>query len=92
MNDLVQIVGIAGAPTVMKAVDWLKEIGMPKSFSPVASLVVGVLFNIVIAWLYGTDLKFAFGIGLFTGLTASGWYDVTRVDDPLMSISPVLME
>jgi len=77
--NLTQYAGIAGAPAIEQAVQYLKEQWkLPVKLAPVAALVLGVLLNVAIAAYVGNSLQDAVLIGLMTGAAASSWYIVSK--------------
>jgi hypothetical protein len=77
--DLQKYIGLAGAPVVEQAVQYLKEQwGLSTKLAPLASLGLGVAINVGLSMYLGLSLADAISLGAATGLLASGWYVVTK--------------
>jgi hypothetical protein len=75
--DLTKFVGVAGAPAIEQAVQYLKEQwALPTKLAPVAALGLGVLVNVGLSLWLGVSVLDAVSIGAVTGLLASGWHVV----------------
>lgn len=70
MNETVII------PVIMSLVELLKELGLPKKFSALASVVLGAIFGLVFIDPYCARVGLFKGI--VYGLTASGLYSSTK--------------
>jgi enoyl-CoA hydratase/carnithine racemase len=76
--DLHSFVGLAGAPMIERFVEYLKvEWKLSTYLSPVVALVTGLFLNEALAVYFHTDFVTALFVGLFTGMTASGWHEIT---------------
>jgi hypothetical protein len=74
-----QFVGLAGAPAVEQAVQYLKEQwALPTKMAPLASVGLGVLLNIGLAAYLGTSLIDGVALGAATGVAASFWYVMSK--------------
>ena len=78
MFDVSQVVGIGGAPVVVSLVNMIKDLGLPKKYAAIVSLIIAVLFNVFLAFALKNDLFSAVVIGVLTGGVASGYYDATN--------------
>lgn len=70
---------LIAAPAVLAVVNLFKNYGLPNKWAPVASILVGGILGAVASYLQtgGFDaLSVHVLMGLVTGLTASGVYDV----------------
>jgi hypothetical protein len=79
--DLSQLVGLSGIPFVTALVELVKQTlpTLDNRYSPGLSFGMGILWNLAIALILGTDLRVALAVGLVTGLSASGLYTWVRV-------------
>lgn len=77
--DLSKYVGLAGAPAVEQAVQYLKEQwALSPKLAPLAAIGLGIVLNLGLAAYLGLSLSDSVGLGAATGLLASGWYVVTK--------------
>ena len=70
---------LIAAPAVLAVVNLLKSYGLPSKWAPVVSILVGGVLGAIASYLQtgGFDsLPMHIMLGLVTGLTASGVYDV----------------
>ncbi len=70
---------LIAAPAVLAVVNLLKNYGLPTKWAPVVSILAGGVLGAVASYLQtgGFDsLPMHIMLGLVTGLTASGVYDV----------------
>src|SRR5690242_15192635 len=72
---LTKFTGLAGAPAIAQAVQYLKEQwGLPTRLAPIAALGLGIAVNVGIAAYMGLSLTDAIALGAATGLLSSGWH------------------
>ena len=72
-------VGLAGAPAIEQAVQYLKEQwALSTKLAPVASVLLGIALNVGLAMYLGLSVSEAVGMGAATGLLASGWHIVNH--------------
>lgn len=77
IRHLTKFVGVAGAPAIEQAVQYLKEQwALPTKLAAVAALGLGALVNIALSWWFGMSIVDAVEIGAVTGLVASSWHIV----------------
>lgn len=77
--DLTKFVGLAGAPAVEQAVQYLKEQwALSTKFAPLASVGLGIALNLGLAAYLGTSLVDGIAIGAATGAAASFWYVMSK--------------
>lgn len=77
--DLTSLIGLAGAPTVERMVQYLrKHWKLDEHLTAPVSLIIGVLMNLGLAAYLTGDLKTAFLVGILTGFSASGWHEITK--------------
>lgn len=77
--NLVQFVGLAGAPTIQQLVEYLKtEWKLPTYLAPLAAVVLGMIVNVALAAYFGADLRSGILMGILTGGFASGWHEVAK--------------
>lgn len=62
-------------PLILGVVEVFKRLGMPSKFSPLVSLVLGILFGI---FYLSAPLKEGILVGIMLGLSASGLYSGTK--------------
>ncbi len=76
MLDVSQLVGLAGVPLIVAAVEACKRIIFFRDDStwPFLAIFWGVALNEFLAWILKTDLAVAAVLGLVAGLAASGLY------------------
>lgn len=77
--DLSQYIGLAGAPTVERIIQYLRvEWKLSSYLAAPVSILIGVLLNLGLAsYLYG-DLKTAVLVGILTGFAANGWHEIAK--------------
>ncbi|MFZ5352914.1 MAG: hypothetical protein ACOZCL_09345 [Bacillota bacterium] len=63
-------------PIIIAAVELMKGLGLPKKFSAIVSLFLGVLAGIL--YFNNDDIKRGILNGIIFGLTASGLYSGTK--------------
>jgi L-cystine uptake protein TcyP (sodium:dicarboxylate symporter family) len=59
-------------PIIMSIVELAKSVGVPKKFSALLSVIIGIVIGIF--YLHPMDLKLGVFEGIIYGLTASGLY------------------
>ncbi|MDF2532831.1 MAG: hypothetical protein K0R80_432 [Clostridia bacterium] len=59
-------------PIIMSIVELAKSVGVPKKFSALLSVIIGIVIGIF--YLHPLDLKLGVFEGIVYGLTASGLY------------------
>lgn len=74
MTDYSEFIGLAGFPVVAALVQVFKPWLPDERWHPIASLALGVIINVVIAYQLRSDLVLAVLVGIVTGLAASGLY------------------
>ncbi len=68
-----KLVGLAGAPAVEQAVQYLKDQwGLSSRLASLAAIGLGVLLNLGIAYWLGLSMVDAVVMGMVTGAAASG--------------------
>lgn len=70
-----QVYDVMIIPLIIGIVEVFKRIGLPKKFSPLLSLTLGLLFGIL---YINAPLKEGVLVGLMLGLSASGLYSGTK--------------
>jgi hypothetical protein len=74
-----KFVGLAGAPAIEQAVQYLKEQwALSTKLAPLAAIGLGIALNAALSAYLGLSLTDAVSMGAATGLLASGWYIVTK--------------
>lgn len=79
------ITTIVSIPAILAAVNIMKNYGLPSNWAPVISVVVGAIMAVVASYIQMQtfdNLPAALMIGIVTGLSASGMYDVTKTELP----------
>lgn len=79
------ITTIVSIPAILAAVNIMKHYGLPSNWAPVISVVVGAVMAVVASYIQMQtfeNLPAALMIGIVTGLSASGVYDVTKPELP----------
>lgn len=71
-----QIYGLALIPLLVAVIAVLTNLGLPKQFAPVVSVVLGIVVGIV--YLAPGDIKQGIMIGLALGLSSVGLYSGTK--------------
>src|SRR5262245_29738801 len=74
-----KLVGLAGAPAIQQAIEYLKyQWGLSTKLAPLTAIVLGVALNAALAAWFGLSLTDAVALGAATGLLASGWHVVSK--------------
>lgn len=77
--NLVQFVGLSGAPTIQQAVQYLRDQWkLPTYLAPFTAVLFGMLMNVGLAWYLHSDLTQGVLVGALTGLFASGWHEIQK--------------
>lgn len=63
-------------PLISGLVEVFKQVGIPKKYSSMLSIIIGILLGIV--YLDPADMKKGFLMGVMLGLSASGLYSGTK--------------
>lgn len=72
----ISIYEITLVPLISGLVEVIKQVGIPKKYSSILSIIFGVLLGMIYAG--PTDLKRGIIMGIMLGLSASGLYSGTR--------------
>lgn len=72
----ITVYDIALIPLISGLVEVFKQVGIPKKYSLLLSIVIGILLSIV--YTDSIDLKKGILMGVMLGLSASGLYSGTR--------------
>ena len=72
--ELIDLVGLAGVPVIIAAVQIVKSFVEDRRFYPIIALVVGLILNMIAAVATQSDPRRALLLGLVAGLAASGLY------------------
>lgn len=97
LQTLQAAIGLGGAGIVKHLVEAVFKPFVPDArFYPLASIVLGVGWNVALAYVLGSPLQAAALMGVLTGLAASGDYDagkrvVLSAVTPLAPISPTTL-
>lgn len=71
-----EVYGVAAVPLIIALVEFTKRIGLPAKFSPVLSVVIGIVLGFI---AYGTSEPVKSIItGLVAGLSAVGLWSATK--------------
>jgi len=70
------VYGIALVPVIVGLSELLKKSGVPKKFTPVTSVLLGLVFGIT--YLAPGDIKQGILFGLVLGLSAVGLFSSTK--------------
>lgn len=68
--------GIVLIPVILGLVEIVKILGLPKRFSPLVSLVLGILAGVI--YVHPENLSAAILVGIALGLSAVGLYSGTK--------------
>lgn len=68
--------GIVFIPIILGLVEIGKSLGMPKKYSPIMSLVLGIIAGVV--YVHPENLAAAILVGIALGLAAVGLYSGTK--------------
>lgn len=68
--------GIVLIPVILGLAEIAKSLGMPKKYSPIVSLVLGIIAGIV--YVHPENLVAAILVGIALGLSAVGLYSGTK--------------
>ncbi len=71
-----RVYGVALVPVIMGMVQLLKKSGMPKKYSPLASITLGILSGLF--YMAPDDPRKAIFLGIVVGLTSVGLYSGTK--------------
>lgn len=72
--EISDIVGLAGVPVIVAAVELVKPFVADRRFYPLIALALGLVVNLGTALALDTDPRRALLLGLVAGLAASGLY------------------
>jgi Kef-type K+ transport system membrane component KefB len=75
MEEL-SIYGVALVPLIIGMIELIKRVGVPKKYSPVVAIILGILFGFY--YLAPGDPQKAVFLGLAAGLSAIGLYSGTK--------------
>jgi hypothetical protein len=70
--EAINVYGIALVPVVMAMVELLKRVGIPKKFSPIVAIILGILAGFY--YLAPDDPPKAIFLGIVVGLSAIGLF------------------
>lgn len=75
--DIRSLVGLGGIPLIQALVAVVKTAfpAFPARYYPGLSVTFGVLANLGLAYLLGSDLQISVAVGVTAGLAASGLFD-----------------
>jgi hypothetical protein len=78
--DIAQLIGLAGVPVLAALIQAIKTAlpSVDARYWPVASIVIGIGYNLALGALMGEALGIAAVVGLVAGLAASGLYSQAR--------------
>lgn len=71
-----EIYDVALVPIIMGVVQVFKQIGLPKRFSPLLALLLGIAGGIF--YVCPTDIKSGIMVGIVLGLSATGLYSGSK--------------
>ncbi len=74
--DQLSAYGLTLVPVVIALTELLKRLGIPKSYMPIISMVLGLLLSFI--YLAPDDPKKAILLGLVLGLSAIGLFSGTK--------------
>ena len=72
--EMIDIVGLAGVPVIVAAVEIAKPFTPDRRFYPLIALALGLALNLGVALALDSDPRRAVLLGLVAGLAASGLY------------------
>lgn len=79
LNLLQPFIGLAGGPVIQQFVQFLKDqFRLPIYWTPVASILSAIIFNVLAATYLHQSLLNGFIIGIFSGFFACGWHELTQ--------------
>lgn len=77
------ITTLVSVPAIVGAVNLLKSLGLPGRWAAVFAVLIGAAIGAIAAVVQGTELPPGLLIGIVTGLSATGLYDVTAKQSPV---------
>lgn len=86
------IATIVSVPAILAAVNILKSRGLPTNWAPIIAIAFGALFGAAASYIQSQsfdNMPSAILFGIITGLSASGIYDVTKIDPNATPITTV---
>jgi hypothetical protein len=73
------LVGLSGIMVVESATQYFRDQwNLPKRLSPFAAILIGVVFNILLALALNNDVVSSVYTGLITGALSSVWHEQTK--------------
>jgi hypothetical protein len=76
MVEELTIYGLALVPLIMSMIELVKVVGVPKRYSPLVALILGILFSFY--YLAPGDPPKAVFLGIVIGLSSVGLYSGTK--------------
>lgn len=73
-----QYFGLASVPVIVALVAFVRQVGVPANWAPLAALALGIVWNVALVPLVQVDYYPAVLLGVLSGLSACGLYDVGK--------------
>lgn len=78
--DIKTLVGLGAIPIIQGLIGVFKTAfpGFPSQYLPALAMVLGIVFNVGMAYILSAPIPEAVVIGLVAGLASSGFYQVAK--------------